>query len=236
MSTVNTDVSAKAKVMQAYKNDPELRAKFLAEMDWHAEQDKIVQATYGDRCKNGDFRGCFVGCAVHSLARIEGKRLETSNHQLIEEYLAIPVEIAHLADAIFESLPAERAKEFAVKLPRAIQCGADLSMVIPRFLFWTLTDIVDVKPTRYPQFQEFIDAVVAIYKNWTDTGVRPPRGGELDNRTDLAYRADLAYLADRADLAYLAYRPDLAYLADRASEKLLELLEQAPVPSEVVSA
>lgn len=265
VNTVNTDVSAKVKVMQAYKNNPKLRAKFLAEMDWHAEQDKIVQATYGDSCKNGDFRGCFVGCAVHSLARIEGKKLNTSNHQLIEEYLAIPVEIAHLADAVFESLPADKAKKFAVKLPRAIKCGADLSMVIPHFLYWTLTD--RAKPTQFPQFQEFIDGVVAIYKEWTESGVKPPRGGELDNRADLAYRAyladlanraDLAYLADLADLAYRAYlaylayrayladraylaylayqadladRTDLADRAYRAAEKLLELLEQAPVPT-----
>ena len=210
----STTATTTVRVLRAYKNDPELRTRIIQEMEWHVEQDKIVRMTYGEECENGDFRGCFMGCAIHSLARINGIKLKTSRHQLGEDYLEIPVEIFHLADAVFESLSVEKGKEFALKFFPAIRTGADLSMVIPNFLYWTLTD--DVKPTRYPKFQGFIDAVVALYEEWTRTGVKPPL---------TAYRADLAYRAYRADLAYLADR------AEKSAAKLLELLEQAPILS-----
>ncbi len=235
--------------MRAYKNDPALREAFLKEMDWHAEQDKIVRGTYGDNCTNGDFKGCFVGCAVHSLARINNAKLNTSSHQLVEDYLEIPVELVHFGDAIFESLSSsEKRISFAVGFGRAVQVGTDLSMVIPHFLYWTLTD--NIKPTRYPRFQPFIDAVVAMYEEWTRTGVRPSDLADRAYRTDradLAYRTYGADLADRAYLAYLAYgadRADLADLADRAylayrtygadlaSNKILELIRAAPITTE----
>jgi len=241
--------------MQAYKNDSQLKTDFLAEMTWHREQDKIVQTTYGDTCANGDFRGCFVGCAIHSLAKIQKKKLVTSQHQLLEDLIDIPFSLAHLADAVFESLP--KAIEFSIEFPTAIAVGADLSMVVPHFLYWTLTD--NVKPTKYPQYRPFIDAVIALYEEWTRTGIRPSSLADLAyrayladladlayraDRTDLAYRAylaylayraylaDLAYRADRAYLAYRAYRAylaDLADLADRAAAKVIELVKAAPV-------
>ncbi len=205
--------------LRAYKNDPVLREAFIAEMDWHRDQDKIIAGKYREGT-NGDFRGCFIGCAVHSLAKLRNEPLNTSEHQLLETLLDIPVELAHLADAIFESLTSDKRVQFAVDLPRAIQAGADLGMIIPHFLYWALTD--DVKPTRYPQFQPFIDAVVALYEEWTRTGVRPSASADLADRADRAY---LAYLASRSSLADLAYRADRADLyradlASRSSEKL----------------
>ena len=212
------------KTYQAFKNDPELKSAFMAQMEWHREQDKIVGGIYGAEFNNGDFRGCFVGCSIHSLAVIQGKKLTTSNHQLLEDLLDIPVELAHTGDAVFESLPATKRPDFAVDFGAAIPVGADLKMVVPQFVYWML--IEDAKPTRFPQFQAFIDAVVALYEEWTRTGVRPSES------------TDLAYLADRADLAYRAYRAYRAYLADRAdladraetsAAKLLDLLAAAPV-------
>ncbi len=62
-------------VLQAYKNDPELKAAFLREMRWHEAQDKFVSGYYGSG-EGDQFTGCGIGCSVNSLARmltIDGK-------------------------------------------------------------------------------------------------------------------------------------------------------------------
>jgi len=39
----------------AYKNNVELKKKFVAEVDWHRKQDMLVQGTYGRQ--NGTWKG-----------------------------------------------------------------------------------------------------------------------------------------------------------------------------------
>ena len=217
--------------MKAFHGDAKLRAMLIEEVKHHREQDQIIQGSYGK--ENGQWRGCAVGCSIHSLNIKMGMNYSTSDHSIYPQAFGVPEEIAHLQDAIFESLPIAEAVLWPERFWEVIQPGADLSMVNPSLFYWMLTD--DVKPTEYPRFQPFIDAVVDIYEEWTRTGVRPS-----SDRADRDYRADLADLADRTDRAYRAYladradRSDLAYLADRTdlikfSEKLLELLASAPV-------
>ncbi len=207
-------------------------ACLIGRMTAHAAADEIIQGTGWE---NG--KGCFVGCCLHEY-----------RHSKFPLELGWPESLAHLCDAIFEALPNADAKRFAVDVPMAVGVdGKDLSMVVPQWIYWTLSD-EGSKPTAYPQFQEFIDAVTALYKKWVDTGVRPT--GDLADRADRAYLADrtdrayLAYLADLADRASLAYLAYLAYLADRAylayradladlaAAKLIELLRSAPVINE----
>ena len=203
-------------------------ACLIQRMTEHAAHDEIIQGVGWDEGK-----GCFVGCCLHNY-----------DHSRFPDQLGWPEQLSHLCDAIFEALPNAKAKEFAVDVPNAVgEDGKDLSMVVPQWIYWTLSD-EGSKPTKYPQFQPFIDAVMAIYEEWTRTGARPS--------TDRADMADMAYLADRADMAdmaFLAYRADrayrayrawgadrayradladLAYRADLASDKLLELLRNAP--------
>lgn len=56
-----------AEGLRAFKNDPALQIAFLDQMAWHRDQDKIIQASYGDACNNGDFQGCFIGCAILAI-------------------------------------------------------------------------------------------------------------------------------------------------------------------------
>jgi len=215
-------------MLAAYKNNPKLREDFIAEMKWHQEQDKVAQGFYAEG-SNGDFRGCHIGCAVHSLARLKGQKLNTANHQLLEEYLDIPVELAYAFDGIFESLPIEKARLFPLQCSEAIRVGADLKMIVPQFIFWMLQDAP--RPKDEPAVvTEYVDAVTAIYKHWTETGEKPAKDGDLADRAYRADRADLADLAYRADRAYRAYRAylaDRADLAERSAEKLIELLKAA---------
>lgn len=175
-------------------------ACLIERMTAHAKADEIIQGTGWE---NG--KGRFVGCCLHDY-----------NHSRFPLELGWPELLAHLCDAIFEILPNAQAKQFAVDVPLAVgKDGRDLSMVVPKWIYWTLSD-EGSKPTAYPQLQPFIDAVVALYEEWIKTGVRPSG--------DLADRAYLAYLAYHR--AYRAYR---AYRADKITPaaKLIELLKSA---------
>jgi len=44
----------------------------VAEIKAHREADQIIQGTYGEG-NNGDWKGCAVGCSIHSLNRKLGK-------------------------------------------------------------------------------------------------------------------------------------------------------------------
>src|SRR5581483_8713347 len=120
--------------MKAYKNDPEFREAFIREMQWHRDMDKLKKGTYGEG-SNGDFRGCAVGCGIHSLARLQKRKLDTSNHSILAAELDIPVELFHLQDSLFEALPDVQAMAWPLQFSEAIQCGADLSMVQIHFMY-----------------------------------------------------------------------------------------------------
>ncbi len=90
--------------MIAYLNDPQLKADMLAELDEHRRLDQIVKGTYGEGT-NGDWKGCAVGCAIHSLNRKRGTKYSTSDHTAYEVGFGIPQMLARLEDGIFENLP-----------------------------------------------------------------------------------------------------------------------------------
>ncbi len=207
------------KTLQAYKNDPVFREKFITELQWHQDQDKIVQGFYGEG-SNGDFRGCAVGCAIHSLAKINSKTYASGNHQLLEKILDWPLELNHLIDAIFEGLPVADAKLFPLRVGKAIRAGADLKMVVPQWLYWILSDPQDGVLTRFDH-KKFPDCASAI------TGVIALQekllAGEIitGSQWDAAYAAAdaaarAAYAAYAADAAYAAYAADAARAADAA--------------------
>lgn len=236
MSTVQT-----VREWKAYKSDPELKRQFVEQLQWHRDQDRIVSGSYGNMDQGDDFMGCHIGCSIHSIAVILKKPLNTGDHQLLEDLVDFPLELNHLCDSIFETLPAARRKEFPVQVGIAIRPGADLKMVVPQFIYWMLQNTT--KPENEPPaVTEYVEAVTDVYADWTVSNVIPPANADLAYRADLAdlaylaYRADLAYhaylaylayRADRAYHAYLVYRADLAYLVEKSADKLIELLEAA---------
>ena len=193
------------RTFSAYKNDPKLRADFIAEMAWHQEQDKIKQGTYGEG-DNGNFRGCAIGCSIHSLSRFRGERLETSRHSVLEDYLDIPAGLAHLFDGVFEWLPLPLAKKFPLRFASAIPCGADLKMVVPKFLYWVLTDIP--QPADEPaELTEFMDELIAIHADWVTTGTL-----SLDSLASISSLDSLDRLANLDSISILASISRLASL------------------------
>jgi len=110
----------------------------------HIEADAVVQ---GDYWSEDEQKGCFIGCLVHA-----------DRPDLIEERYGIPVMITKIAEAIFERLPADEAKQFFADFPAAINNdGKDLSRVGWQFLAQTLRDL----PPITAEVQDVVDLVVA---------------------------------------------------------------------------
>lgn len=149
--------------MQAYLNDPDLKARFIQELEAHRKADRITQGTYGED-DDGTWKGCAVACSLRSLDIIDGKELggEYNTHSEYETRLGIPSTIAHLEDGIFEGLPVDKAKEWPLRFAKAITPGADLSLVTPKLMVWLLTDVKQYA-TGYPDVLASIDTVVALY-------------------------------------------------------------------------
>jgi len=201
----------------AYKGDKELKDKFIKELEWHAKQDAFLQGTYG-KGQGDNFRGCAVGCGVNSLNRINGTNLDTDSHKAYEDMLGIPETLAHLEDRIFEGLPAKDAKKWPLQFANAIPVGADLSMVVPKFMVWLMKDLEKYTQPRSDQ-RRALQRVRKLYK-------RRIAGEEVSDQefadaADAAYAAaDAAYAADAAayaaaDAAYAAYAA--AYAAARTA-------------------
>ena len=111
-------------ILIAYKNNPEVKAKVLAQLEAHRAADQIVKGQYWEHGK-----GCAVGCTVHS-----------DDHMAYERRFGIPVMLARLEDCIFEGLPNERALDWPLQFMAAIKPGQDLSLVGWKFQHWLLTD------------------------------------------------------------------------------------------------
>ncbi len=112
--------------MLAYHNDSTLRAATIAQMAAHAAADQIAQGVYWS-----EGRGCAVGCLTHD---------PNGGHAQYPVRWGIPSVLAQLEDAIFENLPDDEAATWPSRFLNAIQCGADLTPVWPRFVLALLTD------------------------------------------------------------------------------------------------
>lgn len=110
--------------MKAFHNDPKIKEFYLKRLREHYAADEIVKGVYWE---NG--KGCAVGCTLHS-----------NKHKDFENTLGIPERLAHLDDTIFEGLPNNLAKEWAVRFIDSITVGADLSKVWNKFAIYLLTD------------------------------------------------------------------------------------------------
>lgn len=127
-------------MMQAYLGDPELKAQLLDQIRQHEAADQIVKGTYG--AMHDVWKGCAIGCALHSLNRLKGKpeTEQTNDHARFPTELGIPVELAHLIDHLFENLPTKESQSFPYQVAEAITPGADLSGVLPTLLQWSILD------------------------------------------------------------------------------------------------
>lgn len=128
----------------SYLGDPDLKAAFLAEITKHEQQDQFIKGTYGRM--NGSFKGCAIGCSLHSLNVLHGKTgkasaQHTGQHARYEAELGLPTWLAHLEDRLFEGLPDDLSVTWPRRFAEAIPVGAVVTdALLARILLWVLTD------------------------------------------------------------------------------------------------
>jgi hypothetical protein len=175
----------------------------------HIKADAVIQGDYWSEDKQ---KGCFIGCLVHS-----------NNPHLIEERYGVPVMITRIAEAIFERLLADEAKQFFADFPAAINNdGKDLSRVGWRFLSQTLRDL----PPTIAEVQAVIDPVIAGLDRLAEGEQWPSAAaGAAANAADAATAwADAAANAAAAAWADAAAR---AAATRQQRDLLLRLIREA---------
>jgi len=158
----------------------------------HIKADAVIQ---GDYWSEDEQKGCFIGCLVHG-----------NKPHLIEERYGVPVMITKIAEAIFERLPADEAKQFFADFPAAINNdGKDLSRVGWQFLSQTLRDL----PSTTAEVQAVVDLAIA--------GLDRLAKGEQWPTADAARDAALAAALAAAKAADWAATRAVAWAADAAA-------------------
>jgi hypothetical protein len=146
----------------SFNNDHQLKSDLITEVLKHQELDQIIQGTYGK--ENGIWKGCAVGCSIHSLNKIRNKNYAYGDHSVYEKEFGVPRMIARLSDKIFEGLDASEAKRFPLGFWNAVQIGKNLDPVWRKFLVWLLVDENDgvIKHAKRNQTKEAITNVANL--------------------------------------------------------------------------
>ena len=152
--------------LRAFHKEPKLKKDIVTEILKHQKQDQIIKGTYGKQ--NGNWKGCAVGCSVRSLSILKGETLkeEYSDHKRYETDLGIPESLAMLEDYLFESMPKDKAMKWPAEFMKAIPVGADLSLVVPKFIAGILRDVVELKDVK--DDKAVVKAVLDVAKLWEE--------------------------------------------------------------------
>ena len=159
----------------SFKGDKKLKIALLGEVEKHRKADQIVQGTYG-KGSNGDWKGCAVGCSVHSLNRLNGTSYQTSDHTVYEKELGIPEWLARLEDRIFEGLPKEEAKKWPSQFIKAVPVGKNLDPIKWKFCAFILKENINrvlklkIKDELKEQVVKAIQGVLSLHERAIKTG------------------------------------------------------------------
>lgn len=211
--------------MKAYHGKQEIKDFYLARVQAHREADEIVKEIFW---KNG--KGDAIGCVIHG-----------SYAEVYEKKLGISGPLPGLQDVIFQDLPNKLYKFWPEKFLDAINVGADLSEVWPKFAVWLLTDekygVINVANTdRQKKCIQLISDYYLDYKNISFKAWEEAIGAIYATVDDnyVSYHVYFAaYAAGAATAAYTSnfYAGHVIYAVGclknnivERSEKLLELL------------
>lgn len=125
----------------SYHNDPQLKKDILSEMKIHEKQDDLIKGSYSE--KNGNFKGCAVGCGVESLNLKRGFSIKHNDHAGYAKALGIPEWLAILEDNLFENLPENKSKKFPVNFLDAIPIGVNLEPIKWKFCAFLMKENID---------------------------------------------------------------------------------------------
>ena len=204
------------KTLLAYHDDPKVKAKYLSRVRAHRKADELVKGIGWE--SNGKTRGCAVGCT-----------LDAYNHSKYPVELGVPVEIAHLEDAIFEGLPQELAMEWPERFLKAIKPGADLSLVFPQFILWLLAD--DDSPqaegVKHPLVKDAVAVVAELYRQWVKMKKRPTESAAWSAASAAKSAAESAESAARNAAESAAWSAAWSAAFKKMADKLVGLLKKS---------
>ena len=207
---------SKTKGAVAYGGSQKLKDELLAKLRAHREADTLVKGTYWAKA-NGGFKGRPVGCLLEE---------STPRHERYESEWGIPAQLAWLEDGIFETLPDDLSQAWPERFMGAIEPGADLSHVWPRFAIWLMVDGEwgVVNATNEEKVKDICHRVANGYGRMVE-GSNPLSDKDADQ---LARAARAAWAARDAGAAWAARDAGAAFTIASA-DKLVELLVAAPV-------
>lgn len=222
------------KPLLAFHGDPAIKEFYLARVRAHRAADDIVRGTYGSpKGSKSGWRGCAVGCSVHS-----------GDHSAYEREMGIPVAIAWMEDRLFERMPIEYAIDWPVEFLEVIPVGADLSLVIPKLLLRGIQDVRQyADDATLPVINRVIEEVLeprargeAVPVDVVDAAARAAWAAYVAAADAAAWAADAAADAAAGAASRASRAADAADAAAREAKAyewsrwLLELLRDAPVP------
>ncbi len=168
----------------------ELKSALVAEIRKHREQDQVVQGTYGTY-EEGKFRGCAVGCAIHSYLVAAGEDSivvgNSKYHEKYEALFGIPKILAELQDIIHEGLSDESFPTWPERFMEAVPTETDLSLVFPKFALWFLIDEENgiLREAQFLQHREAIQNAARLFSAIIEKEHIPPQ--VLRDCADVAY-------------------------------------------------
>lgn len=122
--------------MRTFPNPAVTKAAFLAIMQEHAKQDRIVKGKYWE---NG--KGCDIGCGVETINHLLGIHEDHKGHNVVADTLGIPLALAHLENRIFNGLIPAKAMSWPIRFAEAIPENADLTPSVNRILVRVLREV-----------------------------------------------------------------------------------------------
>lgn len=192
--------------------------------------DAVVQGEYWfdeDNIVGG--RGCFIGCLTHSSKAIH-----------VTDRFGLPEHMVRIAEAIFENLPLDEAREFFAAVPDAIgRDGRDLSRTHWAFL----SDLLRHLPPQKGDVKVEVEKVImgmgllAEGKDWSDVyiAIRADSAARAAARAAVgtshaAVEFAAADAANAARLAHEYHTADSAALVDetrRQRDAFLQIIREA---------
>jgi hypothetical protein len=210
--------------MKAFTNTTVTKSEFLKELKKHQSADAFLRGTYSHIEKNkvGNFRGCAVGCSLHSVARVKKlKNVKYGDHKAYEEHLGIPEWLARVEDRIFEGVSNERAKTWPVEFASAIPIGADLEKVKGPFLCMIMRrSLTRFDHTKFTKVKAAIEETIACWEN------------PLSTPEDFQKARDNAFAAKRGAVAAAA----AAWAAEAEAAEAAEAAVAAEAEAEAEAA
>lgn len=128
----------------AFHGDEKLAAAMVAEVQWHHDQDKLVQESYH---LGGRF--CFIGCAVRSYEKTQKADVDRKYRNLGDVARGFNFDycLTRICENIFESLPGTEAFAFTPAVAHAaklgMERGVNVHLVQWKFLHWLADHVLE---------------------------------------------------------------------------------------------